>query len=140
MEPIVIEQIINAPIERVWKAITDKDDMKKWYFDLPEFKPEVGFEFQFDGGPDDRVYTHLCRITEVVPGRKLTHSWSYKGYEGKSFVTFELFSEGAKTRVRLTHSGLETFPPLADFAKNNFVQGWTAIIGKNLPQFVESTT
>jgi len=28
-EAFVIERILNARIERVWKAITDKDDMKQ---------------------------------------------------------------------------------------------------------------
>ena len=48
-EMVVVEELIDAPVEKVWQAITDKDKMKKWYFDLEEFKPEVGFEFQFYG-------------------------------------------------------------------------------------------
>jgi uncharacterized protein YndB with AHSA1/START domain len=44
-DPFVIERTYNAPIAKVWKALTDKNDMKQWYFDLSEFKPEVGFEF-----------------------------------------------------------------------------------------------
>ncbi|MEI9946055.1 MAG: SRPBCC domain-containing protein [Chitinophagaceae bacterium] len=47
--PFVIERTYNSRIEKVWKAITDKDQMKQWYFDLSEFKPLVGFEFQFSG-------------------------------------------------------------------------------------------
>ena len=140
-EPFFIERTLNAPIEKVWKAITDKDQMKQWYFDLADFKPEPGFEFQFTGGKDDRSYLHLCKITEVVPGKKLQYSWRYDGYEGNSFVTFELFKEGNKTRLVLTHEGLETFPITnKDFAKENFVEGWTMIIGTLLPKFVESAT
>ena len=137
-EPFVIERTFNASIEKVWNAITDRAEMKKWYFDLKEFKPEVGFEFRFDGGEDDRVYHHICKITEVVPGKKLTHSWRYDGYDGISFVTFELFEEGKQTRVKLTHVGLETFPQNSDFAKQNFVDGWTHIVGTSLKQFVET--
>lgn len=136
-KPFVIEKIVDAPIERVWKAITDKDDMKQWYFDLAEFKPEVGFEFQFEGQNEGRVFVHLCKVTEVVPKKKLTYSWRYKDHEGNSFVTFELSDDSGKTKVKLTHAGLETFPPLADFAKENFVAGWTEIIGSMLPAFVE---
>ena len=137
-EPFVIERILNAPVERVWKAITDKEQMKQWYFDIAEFKPEVGFEFQFEGGNEDRSYLHLCKITEVVPNKKLQYSWRYDGYEGNSFVTFELFAEGDTTRLKLTHEGLETFPAInPDFAKKNFVQGWTQIIGTSIKQFVE---
>jgi uncharacterized protein YndB with AHSA1/START domain len=138
-EPFIIERTYNAPVITVWKAITDKNEMKQWYFDLAEFRPEVGFEFKFTGGPSpEKQYLHLCKITEVIPGRKLTHSWRYDGYEGNSFVTFELFDEGDKTRLKLTHAGLETFPKEnPDLAKHNFVAGWTDIIGRSLKEFVE---
>jgi len=46
-EPFVIERIYNTPIAKVWSAITNKDEMKNWYFDLEEFKAEVGFKFSF---------------------------------------------------------------------------------------------
>ena len=69
-EPFVIERTLNAPVEKVWKAITDKEQMKQWYFDLAEFKPEPGFEFSFDGGTDEKSYVHLCKVTEVVPGKR----------------------------------------------------------------------
>ena len=138
-EPFVIERTYQAPIDRVWSAITNKDEMKQWYFDLAEFKPEVGFEFQFEGGKEGRVYLHLLKITEVVPGKKLQYSWQYKGYEGLSYVTFELFAEGDKTRLRLTHEGLETFPDVADFRRTNFAEGWTAIIGEHLPKYLSQS-
>ena len=137
-EPFVIERTYNAPIEKVWKAITDKDQMKKWYFDIEKFEPEVGFEFQFEGSNEDKIYLHLCKITEVIVGKKLTYSWRYAGYDGISFVTFELFAESDKTRLKLTHEGLETFPMSnKDFAKENFVAGWTEIIGTSLKDYVE---
>ena len=138
-EPFVIERTFNASVEKIWKAITDKNEMKQWYFDLKEFKPEAGFEFQFSGGPaPERQYLHLCKITEVIPKKKLTYGWRYSGYAGISFVTFELFDEGNRTRVKLTHAGLDTFPKEEpDFAKGNFVEGWTDIIGRSLKEFVE---
>ncbi len=114
---------------------------RTWYFDIAEFKPEVGFEFQFEGGKDDKCYLHLCKITEVIPRKKLQYSWQYDGYEGNSFVTFELFAEGNKTRLKLTHEGLETFPiSNPDFAKENFVEGWTYLIGTSLKEFAEKAT
>lgn len=139
-QPFVIERVFNAPIEKVWKAITDKDQMKQWYFDIPGFRAEVGCEFTFEGGTEENCYLHLCKVTEVIEGRKLTYSWRYDGHEGNSFVTFELFSEGEQTRLRLTHEGLETFPAIPDFAKENFVMGWTDLIGRLLKEFVENET
>lgn len=140
-EPFVIERIFNAPVSAIWKAITDKDQMKHWYFDLEEFKPEVGFEFKFEGGDEAKSYLHLCKVTEVIVGKKLTYSWRYDGYAGNSFVTFELFEEGERTRLKLTHEGLETFPiENRDLAKENFEAGWEQIIGSSLKGFVESGT
>ena len=138
-KPFIIERTFNAPASKVWKAITDSGDMKQWYFDLPGFKAEVGYEFQFEGGPDTGTrYMHLCKVTEVIAGKKLAYSWRYDGYAGISYVTFELFAEGDKTRLVLTHAGLETFPAnVSDFAAENFVEGWTHIIGTSLMGFLE---
>jgi len=136
--PLVKEVTIKAPVSKVWKALNDKNEMKKWYFDLAEFKPEAGFEFQFEGGEKDKCYLHLCKITEVIPGKKLTYSWRYDGYEGNSFVSWELFEEGDKTRVKLTHTGLETFPAdNPDLARNNCERGWTQIIETSLKEYLE---
>jgi len=137
---IVIERTYNAPVEKIWNAITDKAEMKKWYFDIAEFKPEPGFEFQFYGeGKQGEKFLHLCKVIEVITKKKLTYSWRYDGYEGNSFVTFELFSDGDKTRLRLSHQELESFPVTAhnDFAKENFMEGWTYIIGTGLKDYVE---
>ena len=137
-EPVIKEVLLNAPASKVWKAITDKDDMKQWYFDFAEFKPEVGFEFQFYGGSDEKKYLHLCKITEVITGKRLIYSWRYDGYPGNSFVTFELFDEAAKTRLKLTHKGIESFgTDNPDLAKENFVEGWNQIIGKSLKEYIE---
>ena len=89
-EAVVIERTFDAPVVRVWKAITDVEAMRRWYFDLKEFKPE-----------------------------------------------FELFPEDGKTRLKLTHEGLETFPKTPSFARKNFMEGWTQIVGSSLKGFVE---
>lgn len=137
-KPIVVERLSDASISKVWKAITDKDEMKKWYFDLAEFKTEVGFTFQFAGGPPDTQYLHLCEITKVIPEKKLTYSWRYDGYTGNSFVTFELFEQHNKTLLQLTHKGINTFPEEnKDFAVANFEQGWNEIINTSLKNYME---
>jgi len=137
-EALVIERTFNAPVARVWKALTDVEQMRQWYFELKEFKPEVGFEFEFSVEHKDMNYHHLCKITEVIPQKKLVHTWRYKGHEGNSLVTFELFAEGNKTRLKLTHDGLDSFPKTSAFARENFKQGWTAITAE-LQEFLEGT-
>lgn len=74
------------------------------------------------------MYTHICKIVEVIPYQKLSYSWTYKDYEGDSLVTFELFSEEEKTRLKLTHEGLETFPQNnPSFTKESFAGAVTDI-------------
>jgi len=136
-EAVVVERTFDASVTRVWKALTDVDQMREWYFDLKEFKPKPGFEFEFVVEHEGNKYHHLCRITEVVPEEKIVYTWRYKGEPGESLVTFELFAEGEKTRVKVTHTGIETFPKTPAYARKNFEAGWTAIIGTELKQFVE---
>ena len=137
-QPVIKQVTVNAPVEKVWKAITDKDEMKHWYFDFENFQPEVGFKFQFYGGTEEKQYLHLCEIKEVIPNKKLSYSWRYEGYPGDSLVTFELFGEDGGTRVKLTHEGLDSFPAdKGDFTKGNFVEGWNDIIGRSLKEHVE---
>ena len=138
-EAVMIERTFNAPVARVWKALTNADEMRVWYFDLKEFKPEVGFEFEFTVEHEGTKYHHLCKITEVIPQKKIAYTWRYAGEEGNSLVTFELFTDGGKTRLKLTHDGLETFPKLPAYAKTNFEKGWTEIIGSSLKQYVEES-
>jgi uncharacterized protein YndB with AHSA1/START domain len=135
--PVVLERTFNAPVARVWKALTDADEMRHWYFDLKEFRPEVGFEFEFTVEHEGMKHHHLCKVTELISQKKLAYTWRYKGHEGDSLVTFEIFAEGEKTRLKLTHEGLETFPKTSSFARANFMAGWTEIIGSSLKKFVE---
>ncbi len=136
---VVVERIYKAPIEQVWDAITNNDAMNQWFFKLPEFRPEVGFEFEFGGGPPERTYLHKCKVVEVIPQKKLAYSWCYDGYEGNSIVTIELSPEGNGTKLRLTHSELDTFGVNNnhDFDAHNFADGWNSIIGTSLKKYLE---
>ena len=135
--PVILERVYNAPIEKVWKALTVNEEMKKWYFNLAEFRAEVGFEFRFDVTHEGHNYIHLCKVTEVIPGRKIAYTWRYKDEPGDSLVSFELSEQGKQTKLRLVHEGLDTFPKTPAYAKENFVAGWTDIIGNSLKQYVE---
>ena len=133
--PIIKEIIINASVEKVWKAITDKDEMKQWYFDIAEFKPEAGFEFTFSPEMDGKKWLHLCKIVEVIYEKKISYSWRYDGYVGDSLVTFELYREGDRTKLRLTHEGIETFSSDFPYSKEKFKEGWEQLIGVSLKDF-----
>jgi uncharacterized protein YndB with AHSA1/START domain len=138
-QPYIIEREFDVPVARVWDAITRKEQMKKWYFNLEEFRAVPGFEFSFKAGPEGMEYKHICRITEVVPNKKLSYTWHYDGYPGNSLLSFELFDEGKKTKLKLTHAGLESFASAGpDFTEEKFAEGWTFIVGDSLKKFLEA--
>jgi len=137
-KPLVIERELEAPIEQVWQAITDVTHMRQWYFpQLENFEARVGFETHFNVHHNGKDYLHQWKVTEVVPREKLGYLWSFRGFPGESLLTFELAKVGRKTRLRLTHSGLETFEPEnhPELAIGNFRAGWTAITAQ-LDQFL----
>lgn len=135
-EPIIKEVVLNAPVSKVWQALTNKDELKQWCFDMNAFKLEEGFEFQFHGEKDGQKFLHVCKVVEVQPQKKMKWLWSYEDVPGDTFVTFELFPLDDETRLRLTHEGLEKLPQDENYAKGNFVEGWNMILGKLLPDFL----
>jgi uncharacterized protein YndB with AHSA1/START domain len=135
--PLVFEQVIEATPGEIWNAITVKEQMKEWYFDLAEFKPQPGFHFQFEGGTEVNKYIHHCTIQEAIQNKRLSYTWSYEGYEGESLVIFDIFPQGNNTLLRLSHEGLETFPSNnPDLARHNFEAGWKHIIGTSLTEYL----
>jgi uncharacterized protein YndB with AHSA1/START domain len=138
-DPLVIERTYNAPIDKVWTALTNNDELKNWYFKLEEFKPELGFKFDFLGGPDEGPqYLHLCEITELVEGKKIAYTWRYDNYPGNSTVRWELFDKGEQTLLRLTHEGVHTFEENGpNFKKESFNGGWTYFVHTALKEYLE---
>ncbi|GAO42596.1 SRPBCC family protein [Flavihumibacter petaseus] len=135
---VVLEKVFDAAPGKIWKALTDKGEMRKWYFDLSDFRAEPGFQFSFPGqGAKGEQYMHRCEVLEAVPERRLRYSWAYDGHRGYSVLTFLLKPEGGGTRLRLTHRGLETFPDGPDFQRESFQAGWTELITKHLDIYLK---
>lgn len=137
--PIIIKKKINAPIEKVWRALTDKNEMQSWYFDIPNFEAEVGKQFDFYEPGEEKKYHHRIEILEIIPNEKLKHTWFYPEFsKEKTFVTWELNSDGEGTLVTLTHEDLNHFKDLGEgFSTESFTQGWNEIIGQSLKLYLE---
>lgn len=142
MSAIIITKdvVIDAPVQKVWKALTDTTEMKKWYFDIASFEPKVGHEFDFWGTEGcEKKYHHLCKVTEAVPEKKLAYTWVYENKPGSTLLTWEFQEEGDKTRVKLTHEGIESFSSLGkDFTQESFTGGWTYFLEDALPKYVKA--
>ena len=136
---VKLEFSYKATPAQIWKALTDRLEMGKWYFEVDDFKPEVGFEFRFWSGTEERQYFHICVIKEAIENKKLCHTWSYDGIEGSTDLCFAIAETGnKKTSVKLTHTGFETFPSdNTDLKVENFIEGWTYILGTSLKNYLE---
>lgn len=140
IDPIIKETTIHAPASAVWKALTDVETMKEWYFAINEFKAEPGFEFHFFGGDESCQYYHACKVMEVKESEKLVHTWSYpQNFDAISLVTWEIFAQGDHTMVRLIHNGVENFGSGSDpnFSRESFDTGWEYIVKTGLKDFLE---
>ena len=133
-EPVVVEQELKAGPGEVWEAITNPEIMRKWFFEnIPDFSPEVGFQTSFPVSTGDRIFTHLWKIIQVTPGQSISYHWSYSEYPGEGVVTFELEEKDNHTMLRLTNTGLETFPgDIPEFSRSSCMAGWDYFIRKNL--------
>ncbi|MBP2615095.1 SRPBCC family protein [Chryseobacterium jejuense] len=137
--PITVQYRINVPAEKVWKVLTDKSEMKCWYFDIQDFELAVGKVFNFYEPGGENKYHHQGEILEIIPNQKLKHSWCYPDFsDQKTTVTWELQSEDDGTLVKLTHEDIENFKDLGEgLSRENFTGGWNSILGQSLKEYLE---
>jgi len=130
-DTIRLERVLDAPVEKVWRYLTEADLREQWFMGGTDAKPDSEFELLVDHDklsdrpvpyPESfecfkgRVFKE--RVIRFDPPRLL--ETTFQG--GKSgIVTYELFPEGRKTRLVLTHSGIVSPVGFQDFGG-----GWTS--------------
>jgi uncharacterized protein YndB with AHSA1/START domain len=121
-------RFINAPAVAIWQALTDGLQMKEWYFDIPDFELRIGATFNFYEPGDMRKYHHRCTVMEIVPLKKLVHTWTYPEHTSGETLPVRELSE-TPDEVRITHSGLENFAGAgAEFSPASCQAGWDGIL------------
>jgi len=137
--PVVVKQTYAANKATVWQAITDPARMRKWYFNnIPDFKPEVGFETEFLVTNEGREFPHLWKVTAVAPEESITYDWKYRGYPGDMLVTFALQEIEEGTELTLTATVREDFPDdIPEFRREACVGGWEYFIQQSLKEYLE---
>ncbi|NND62671.1 MAG: SRPBCC domain-containing protein [Flavobacteriaceae bacterium] len=138
--PVIVEESFECSSEVLWEALTNPDKMKEWYFDnIPDFRPEIGFETRFPVHVEDRTYTHIWNISEVIPEKKLVHSWRFEEHPGDAFVSFEIFSEANGSKLKLTNTVTEDFPDdIPEFRRESCEEGWKYFIKQRLKEYLET--
>jgi len=111
---------IAAPPERVWRALTDVADLRRWLFESADADVRDGgsWRFTFPHWPSARGLNHPALnfggpIVELVPGRVLAVQFE-PPYWG--VLRFEVSPAGDGTDLRITQRGFEGNEEwLADF-------------------------
>jgi uncharacterized protein YndB with AHSA1/START domain len=123
--------IIDATPEVVFKAITETNELTKWFPDHVILEPNVGgkvrFSFYKEQNKMDRDYIVEGSIIEFIPNKKISYTWQYNDIPEfpETIVSWKLEElERNKTRVELVHSGF-TGKEQEKVSSKGHDEGWT---------------
>jgi uncharacterized protein YndB with AHSA1/START domain len=147
-DAITSEVDINAPAERVFQALTDPQQMLRWWNSdecqtkFFEMDARPGGKWGFGTEPStlnvNGVSRFFCQgeIVEFDPPRLLAYSWIANWHDDKSrrtIVRWELTPTKDGTHVKVTHSGLAQ----ETAARKDYAGGWPGVV-EALKKFVET--
>ncbi len=119
--PIVLEDRFNATPERLFRAWTRPEQLRKWFGSTPaqiaeiELDLKVGGKWRFGMSPTERARSHLeGEYLEIVPAERLVFTWAHvtETADGQvsrtpqSQVTVTFKPDGAQTRLVLRHEAI----------------------------------
>ncbi len=107
MDRIVKEVSIEAPVETVWRYLSDRERISKWLLEASA-SPMAGEDFKLTDPPKgDWDGTIICRVLEMEAPRKIVFTWNDNLLAHDTLVTITLRSENGGTRLQLVHEGWE---------------------------------
>lgn len=126
---------IDAPVDIVWRTITEPDRIRMWFGDEADLQAKPGAEgsltFRGDGTGDPKV-VNITAVAVEQPHR-FSFRWVYPPgdqatADNSMLVTFTLTEDSdRRTRLRVVETGLDR-PELSDDDKQTYVEehthGW----------------
>ena len=118
-----IKRTLAAPREKVFRAWTDPEEMKKWFCPSGFTTPSVETDLRVGGkyritmkSPDGKLIEHSGTYREIRPPEKLVFTWTIgvqdcegsKGPVCETAVTVAFKELGTSTELILTHEGFPT--------------------------------
>jgi uncharacterized protein YndB with AHSA1/START domain len=148
-DSIVGEIHIAAPPERVFQALTDSGELKRWFSDpgcpvkLWEMDARLGGRYRYATQKGTVVVNNVSEfechgdIVEYDPPRVLAYTWFGNWHDDttrRTLVRWELTPRSGGTQVKVTHSGLAGLP----IARKDYSGGWVGVLAM-LKKFVEKS-
>jgi uncharacterized protein YndB with AHSA1/START domain len=102
---IDITKQIEAPPERVFRALTDADELARWFPSSAQSDPRTGGDYvlRFEFDDESKNHGYAGQYEEVRPRERIRYPWN--GAFGDTTVEFSLRPSDGGTEVRLVHSG-----------------------------------
>lgn len=134
-----LRRTFPAPREKVFKAWTDPEELKKWWGPEGYATPSATVDLRVGGKyrlgmmklPDGEIFYLSGVYREVRPPERLVYTWRWEGNTcaedgvGETLVTVEFLDRGNATEVVLTH---ELFP--TEKARNDHNRGWNGCLDR----------
>lgn len=121
------ELILPVPPARVWKALTQPDQLSAWFGTQAtvDLRPGGEVTFTWDGSTGPTGATRGV-IETVDPPRCFAFRWRpSSASEQTTRVEFTLEPHAEGTRLRLVESGFSSLPPaIRDTSHRDNTQGW----------------
>lgn len=145
MVPTEIERdvLIDAPIETVWRVLTEPQHLRAWFAQDVDLDFRPGWPGTIDFVDGDHIAKVAIVMEAVEPPHRLAYRWEFPEGEtapregNSTLVEFLLSTEGTSTRLRVLESGLGAMPWTEDH-RAAFVAdhtgGWTELLG-NLERY-----
>lgn len=129
---IEITKQIGAPPEQVFAALTDAQELNKWWTSSADSDPRTGGEFAYRFEFDDESRNHIYSgaYEDVTPNERVRFPWN--GRFGETTVEFVIRPSGAGAELALSHTG---WSGDAEEARQMHVQGWTFFLD-NLERYL----
>jgi uncharacterized protein YndB with AHSA1/START domain len=113
------EITLDASPEAVWKAITDPEELVRWFPFEAEAVPGPGGHLTYHWG----TLRFVNRIEVWEPGRRLRMTWGEAGGPSRLAVDWYLEGRAGGTTLRLVHSGFAHDAPW-DGEYDGIRRGW----------------